>query len=146
MKTITKYQTKDGREFNDDKSAKAHEFLCTKVANAIHPLGTIPEKVSNGDGWIQHSRASVENTKLALLLLAKPLFKGWENLQKAYNNDPLSIHPHSFMGRLLSDCDTPIYSGWNRLMCIDDKYREHQQPYFALNGPDKGHVCIVDRS
>ncbi len=148
MQTITKYKTKDGREFNNETEAKAHEFLLTKIENAVFPLGKSLEYPKSSKGWIQHSRANVEKVHRGLLILAKPLFygKSYPVLTKAYDDNPLSIHPMSTLGRILSNSNSPIYTAWQRLMCIDKEYREHNQPYFAINGPDKEMVCVEDRS
>ncbi len=47
------------------------------------------------------------------------------------------VHPSNIASRFIDDSDcTPLKSAWWRLQCIDDKYREFNQPFYALN-PDK---------
>ena len=43
MKPITKYQTKDGREFNDEVAAEDHEALLDLIESAVAPLGHLPQ-------------------------------------------------------------------------------------------------------
>jgi hypothetical protein len=50
------------------------------------------------------------------------------------------------IGRYLDDSGSGIYKNWYRFMCIDEKYREWQQPYYAIpsvkEGKDFQGVCI----
>lgn len=123
-----------------------HEVMISKVAEAMKPLGKESKKVQSGEGWIQHDPSSVSAAKRGLLLLIRPIFVDhYPNIVHMIDSDPDSVHPDSIVGRILDDMDTPINDGWGRLQCIDAKGREHQQPYFAINGPDEKHVCVEDR-
>lgn len=51
------------------------------------------------------------------------------------------VHRQGIVGRYLDDCGKiHISNVWYRFMCIDDMYREWQQPYFAIN---YGKLCNV---
>lgn len=56
------------------------------------------------------------------------------------------VHRQGIIGRYLDDSGSGAYKYWNRFMCIDEKYREWEQPYYAINieneGKDFNGVCI----
>ena len=145
MKTKTVYVANDGCEFSTEKSAIKHEALLLKIKKAIAPLGNIPKKVEDGKGWVQHSEANYRLAHRALVKLARPLFKSFGELYELSKTNPDVINPMGVAGRILSDYGSCIQVGWQRLCCIDKQFREHQQPYFAINKPDDNHVCIEDR-
>jgi hypothetical protein len=42
------------------------------------------------------------------------------------------VHRQGIVGRFLDDCGKKeIYSTWYRFMCIDDNYKEWEQPYYT---------------
>lgn len=44
------------------------------------------------------------------------------------------VHRQGIVGRYLDDSgNKQIYSFWYRFMCIDDNYKEWEQPYYAIN-------------
>lgn len=145
MTLITQYKTIDGAIFDTEEAAHKHEILVAAIEKAVKPLGKRLEYHKSQEGWVWHKKENVEKAKLDLLKLIRPLAKNFPELLEDIDKNPLSIHPMSFIGRLLDDNDTPIKKGWGRLQCIDDLYREHNQPYFALNGPDKDMICVEDR-
>ena len=145
MKIVQRFQTIDGREFASEDEAIEHDTLAYAVRNAVKPLGKEHPSVEDGKGWVQHSPATVLKVKIALLQLAKPLLKHFPDLLRTIQKDPASISPMGVMCRILSDYNSPINEGWNRLACIDEKGREHQQPYFAINGPKPNQICVEDR-
>lgn len=122
-----------------------YEAALHAVAEAIKPLGArLPHEI-NGKGWIQHSQATVLWVKTALLKIVRPQLLSHPNIIKAIDEDPASIHPRSVVARILDDLDSPAKAAWNRLGCIDEKAREHNQPFFAINGPRAEMVCMEDR-
>lgn len=146
MKPITQYRANDGTVFTTEAAALKHEGMKVQVAYVMLPLGNTPRDVEDGKGWVQHSAASYQAAHHGLIKLAKPLFKSWDNLRIAADKDPDSIHPLGFAGRLLDESQSPISDAWRRLGRIDSKFREHQQAYYAINGPRPEHVCVEDRS
>lgn len=57
-----------------------------------------------------------------------------------------NVHRQGIIGRYLDDSGSGAYKYWNRFMCIDEKYREWEQPYYAINfekeDKDFDGVCI----
>lgn len=56
------------------------------------------------------------------------------------------VHRQGIIGRYLDDSGSVAYVYWNRFKCIDEKYREWEQPYYSINfekeGKDFHGVCI----
>lgn len=56
------------------------------------------------------------------------------------------VHRQGIIGRYLDDSGSGSYKYWYRFMCIDEKYREWEQPYYAINSEkenmDFEGVCI----
>lgn len=141
MKIITKFKTNDGREFNSEVEAAKHEKLLANIERVMRPL-TIPreiaERISNGEGWYQHKIEDVFAAREGILALARPLYA---QSYPVFNTPGKEAHPLSFIGRVLSDNpDDPLGDAWNRFMRIDERGREHQQPYYAYTaGPAANH-------
>jgi hypothetical protein len=140
------YRTADGFQFDSEKAAAAHENLAAKAAAAMAPLGgPLPQAVEDGKGWVQHSQSAYQRAHRALCKLTAPHVKSWDKLYDACLNAPDTIHLMGVIGRIMSDSRGPLSDAWHRLAFIDSSYREHQQPYYAINGPREGQVCVEDR-
>jgi hypothetical protein len=65
---------------------------------------------------------------------------------KDKNTDYTKFHRGGILGRYLSDCSYPIlYQNWHRFMCIDDAFREWEQPYHAnQNYIDNGSITKIN--
>lgn len=144
MKTITKYKANDGTEWNDEASALKRDNLVAQVDAVMAPLGTVPKRVTDGEGWLQHDPEVVIAAKQGILDLCKPDFA---KAFPQFNEPAEKVHPLSIIGRILDDApDDPRSRAWNRFCRIDPQGREHQQCYFAYtDGPAADHVCIEDR-
>lgn len=144
MKTITKYQTRDGAEFADPIKAEHRERLLAQIDSIMRPLGTVPMEVERGKGWVHHDLETVNVAKDRIIELCRE-----EGLAKSFDvfgNRGRDIHPLSIAGRILNDHGGPLDGAWSRFARIDEYGREHQQPYFAYTaGPSPEHVCIEDR-
>lgn len=142
IKTITVYEASDGARFDTLTLAEKREKLLADVALAMSPLGSVPKLVSDDKGWVHHTLEAVRKAKHALLDLAAPSLRGisW------YQSDKYDeIHVQGVAGRIIDDAGGPVATAWARLRCIDTYGREFNQPYHAINGPVKDHVCIDDR-
>lgn len=142
MKAVTKYQSDDGKIFDTEKEAIARDSKALSIKDAYKLLKPIPKNdgcdFANGKGFIQQDPLKVQEFKRQILLLGAIHHEKMAEWAK----DPISVHPQSIVGRILSDCDDLLYRAWSRVMCIDDKWREWGQPYFAIN-PDKGEQVEV---
>jgi hypothetical protein len=143
MEAVTKYKANDGSLWDSESAATERDELIKEVNAAMAPLGERNEAMSDGKGWVQH--------QLETVLRAKDAIIGIVRARKVIPEDVLqgragrAIHPFSIVGRYLDDRGGPLNSAWSRFMSIDEMGREHQQPYFAKNGPDREHYCIETR-
>jgi hypothetical protein len=132
MKTITQYQAEDGRIFNNKAECLNHDAVLRNIDFVMHRMPKRPQtsEFENGDGYIQHNPQTVELVKNALI----DMWQGEENFKLESRAHPAR---YSILGRIFSECNSPLAVPWQRLCCIDDHYREWGQPFFALH-PDKG--------
>lgn len=137
MKPVLKFQSDDGREFATRELCEQHENLVKQIAilEELHLHGPQHKNIHNG--WVQHDTKDVTAFKVAILKLAEPILGG-------PIREPEKVHPHSSVGRMIDDSGSILYAPWVRLMSIDEQGREHNQPYFAINGPDSSHACVAD--
>ncbi len=148
MKEIIRYQTDDGSIFDNCEETRRYEDECFCLKQIEHNYlgGVLP----TSKGWVQHTK---ENYESALLKTWKLFLKNHvdknsnDSLYNALIGNPLSVHPRGVMGRIVNDMDHKAFNHMvYRLSCFDESYREHNQPYFAVNGPNRDHKCIFDRS
>ena len=133
MKQITMYETKDGKKFDNLESAKKYESLCSQMSLLTVMLPQVPDRIdfTNGYGYLQWLDEDVETVKLTVAKNAAK-YLGSDLINKLIENGELS--PSGIIGRILSDANIPVlYNMWLRIMCIDDKFREWGQPYFATH-------------
>lgn len=144
--TLT-YTAADGTRFDTEAAAVQYERLVARIAAAMSPLGKAPADVEDGKGWLQHKPDNVRRAKAALCgLIAPTLEDSWPKLAAACRETPDEVHPMGAVGRIICDCDDPFARAWSRFCRIDGQGREHQQPFYALNGPQPEHSCVEDRS
>lgn len=142
MKTITKFQASDGREFTTEFDCINYEVRITnanEILSLIPPLPKLPDcSFENGAGYLQHDPITFTEFKLAILRAIRPYFP--EGNFKKWVDDTISGKAHaSWVGRLLDEDDRlrPYKDLWSRVYCTDSNFREWGQPYYALN-PDTG--------
>lgn len=91
--------------------------------------------------YIQHLKEDVEKAQTDFLKICD------KELGTNLNTNGV-VHRLGIVGRILSDSDNTLYHYWNRFMCIDEKYREWQQPHYCFNidkYEDKA-ICLNDMS
>ena len=141
MQTITKFKAIDGVEFTDKQECIKYELLIDRVNSIMNTLPKHPDSCdfSNGIGYLQHDKTTLRNAKVSLLTICKEYIDHkW--IQQSIDGD--TVHP-SWVGRLLGDYGIrPLERAWNRFQCIDSKYREWGQPYFAYNPEKATQKCL----
>ncbi len=144
MKAITVYKSIDGSRRDTPEQALERDVLCALIAAAMIPLGKIPSGTNfgNGEGYIRHSDVIVEQVKVSLIGLSRPLLEEWMSTQKKQNL--MDRHPSWFV-RMLDDRAEPLERAWTRLWCIDNQFREWGQPYYA-NHPNEAKQFLLEKS
>ncbi len=129
MKTLLKYKSDDGIEFNTQFECERHERLVLEIQGALAPLGP---KVKLGDGLFkQHDPANVRKASEAVLAIIK---REYPEMNKFTFDTCAPDNPsvwHTYLGRFVSD--TNLWRFTQRLMCINQHTgREYEQPYYAV--------------
>lgn len=142
MRQIAKWEAKDGREFVLKSDCEAYEKLCVEVDALIATLKPRPDlpgcRFENGAGYIQQERGAVLDFQRAITRIAKRSFTSDEfagHFDFAMNADkPVG---YTMVGRLIDEgCPRPVGKAWQRIMCMDSRFREWGQPYYT-NHPEK---------
>lgn len=96
-----------------------------------------------GDKYIQHIPDDVEKAQSEFLKVCSEILKS-----DVYTKG--KIHRQGIIGRYLDDCGVNILNAaWNRFMCIDELYREWEQPYYAFNFEkynEKNSECVNSKN
>lgn len=139
MEAITKFRTVDGREFNTESEAVAHEDCLARVQEAMADWPADPDagtsccEFANGRGYIQLSESLVIGARNRLLdIIAGTIDHRWIAQSR---EDPTV--DYSWVARLLDDYDHCASSAWYRIGCVDKSWRWWGQPYFR-NNPSAG--------
>ncbi len=82
--------------------------------------------------YIQHTPEVVEETQASFIELC---VKDGVLPEKFLEG---KVHRQGIIGRYLDDSGSGTYKYWYRFMCIDEKYREWEQPYYAINTDKEG--------
>lgn len=143
MKIITKYQAKNGIEFDTEAECIEHEALideCERIMSVLKPRPAVSGcDFENGlMGYIQQDESVFLAVKNSLLDIAT---RYSNHLWITETRVDASVHP-SYVGRLLDDFGhrlRPLQSAWARISNTDSKYREWGQGCFR-NNPDKAPV------
>lgn len=89
---------------------------------------------SSCPSYIQHIAKDVEEAQRNFIKLVD------EVLGTKYSGS--EVHRRGIIGRIIDDSgNKELYKGWHRFVCIDDKYREWEQPYYAINEQPKS-ICV----
>lgn len=144
MQAITKWKADDGREFDSEADALAHEGRCARVAAIMAEWPADPDEgkpgcdFANGGGYLQLSEGLVVGTRNKLLdLIAETLSHEWIEDSRDPTTDS------SWVARLLSDShDHCVADAWYRLSCVDSRWRWWGQPFYALNMWEGVQECL----
>lgn len=126
--TVTIYTCIDGKQFDNERSAKLYEDILWEIHSIERNLPERPDNTdfANGHGYIQHQMESLRQARELLYDLA------------------LRVHPsmieYDFFSygfvRALDDSNSVLGKLYYRLVtCVDADLREWGQPYFA-NHPE----------
>lgn len=126
MKSITMYQSVDGKTFKSKDDCVKHEVEYYMAQNIFSDLNPIPTQTDfvNGYGYVQQDLNTVGKVKA--------------NFHQLCNKSIGKDVPFGFIGRYLPDTSS-LGSYFTRFLCIDSKGREWGQPYYATH-PDQAYL------
>ena len=127
---VTRYVSNDGEVWKSGDEAKRRDGLLCLIGVAQSFIKDGPTK---HETFVQQSKGDIFSYKRCLIALAKEFAP-----HDIWNRDPNEIHARGFAARWLDDSCTPLARAWYRLMCTDKKFREWDQPYFAIEADREG--------
>jgi hypothetical protein len=129
MKTITKYQARDGCEFCVLQECVEYEQLLDRIDSIMAMILKRPDSTTftNGGGYIKQDKDTIIKARSRFLDLAS----------ECLGRDVGQVSS-SWLGRYLDDNNSPLYPLYMRLFYrIDQEFREWGQVYYA-NHPSVG--------
>ena len=140
MKEVTRYESEDGSTWKSRQDAWRRDSMIVDVAfvdKELPPVKDAYYQFANGGGYVQRKGETVRSVHKRLLAITETLIPDWFRDQREKFNTNFDDVDPSWFHRMLDGFSPPVESAWSRLYCIDKKFREWGQPYYALN-PDKG--------
>jgi len=132
MQTVTRFKANDGTIFENRGDAEERDRLIAVINDATALL--LPP-VGDRKGYVQQDPAAVLAFKTRLLIIARKV-----GVYGADTATAETTHNQGMMGRFIDDSGCkPLQFAWFRLQCTDEKAREWEQPFYAINagtGPD----------
>lgn len=142
MKEITKWKADDGCEFSDETSCAAYDQLCETVVKVMAAFPPLPKNdgcdFAYGGGFMQLSEAVVTTVRGKLFdIIATRI-----NRRSIEGFRDIKVSP-AFVAKFIDGKNNrPLYAAWQRLSCIDSRWREWGQPYYAIH-PDQGKQVML---
>ena len=132
MKVQTVYVSDDGARFDSAGEAINRDSLVKLVADIMLGLRPIPKddgcRFANGGGYVQQDASVVKEAKRRLMEIAAA---------KLRRDDLLKEDVHvSWALRLLDGALPPVERALSRFYCMDERFREWGQPFYASH-PDE---------
>lgn len=142
MKEITTWRASDGCDFTNKTDCAAYDQLCE---NVIHVMAAFPPhpqhdgcNFSYGGGFMQLSEKVVTTVRCKLIdIIATKINPG-----SVEEFRDLKVPASSVAKFIDGNNIRPLYAAWQRLSCIDSRWREWGQPYYAIN-PDQGQQVML---
>lgn len=133
---VIRFQAKDGTEWTNLQDAKKREKLINDVNKIMKLIPKVNIKI--GKEFYQHQPKDVLAVQSALAILAQTILG--KGVKKDVDQILIATKPmgrYSWLGRYLSDTSeaAPIDRAWGRLSCIDEEFREWEQPYYTTHTP-----------
>lgn len=130
MRQITRYQAKDGSEWQRESDAIDRDNLCRVVDEAIGGFSRT-EGIPHGQ-WVQRSKDELYAVRRRLWAIVLKIHG--DDYPKWRQANPDDVEPMSGVGRVLDDSGGPLAKAWSMLARFNfDNCREYDQPFFAIN-------------
>lgn len=130
MEKLIKFSANDGRLFDSEIECLNYEKFLFDVQSTMDLLKKRPDnnKFSNGEGYIQQNKETIEAAMIKIVELSGlDKMREWNDFYK----DPFNCR-NGIIGRYISESCYPVLSmAWYRFQCMDFRFREWGQPYFA---------------
>ncbi len=123
MEKVIRYQANDGTLFVLPEHAVQRDLVQARIDEVLSKLPKHP----NGEGYVQQKGSAVLACQELAVELSKLEYPGgpWDQ-----------VPPHKINAGAASrylDSNMPVMRLWDRLSCIDQAFREWNQPYFVYH-------------
>jgi hypothetical protein len=130
MRQVSRWIADDGTEFITPDQAIAHDKLCVEIAAIMSRL--VSAEIS-GPGFIQQDPVAVLNVQHSLVMIFERLFPRMVDAHTEFARNATRPAGMTLIGRYMDDCAPgPLNTAWRRIMRMDSKFREYEQPYYAI--------------
>ena len=139
MKKVTYFQATDGSLHKTEKACQAHDTLredIERVRRTVLPKKFDTCAFSNGEGYIQLTEETHGRFSQAVFALIKKKHPG---AAKEYTID------NQWLGRVLSDNESPLYRLWCLVWAIDGQHRLWGQRYYRDHPEEGAPKCLAKR-
>jgi len=135
MKQIAAWIANDGTEFHSQQQCIDYEHLCVEVESIMDAL---PKVEIRGEGYFQHNPGVVLNAQRQIVEIFERVRPGLKDYHTEWARNATVPAGMTLIGRYIDDAGPgPIRKAWWRFQKMDRKFREYEQPYYAIMA-DKG--------
>jgi|HubBroStandDraft_3_1064219.scaffolds.fasta_scaffold267348_2 hypothetical protein len=128
MKAVTRFEALDGTIFDDKNKCVEYEALCQEIADLIAGW---PEQEIRGSGFVQQDKDTVLKIQRGMAIIFERIH--WKDHHTEWAREAARPAGLSLIGRYVDDAGlTPERRVWNRLARLDARFREYEQPYYAI--------------
>lgn len=143
MKYVVQYQANDGSLFDSYEKATERDqelIVIEEITKAC--LKPVP-KECNWKGYVQQHGPAVLDYKRTLMRIARThAFGVSKECDCIWDMDPSVVHARGIAGRYIDDSGHVLLNrAWHRLMCMDEDFREYNQPFYVTHKSEAGEVC-----
>jgi hypothetical protein len=133
VKAITKFQALDGTEFDDKDKCCDYENLCQEISDLT--VSWRGETI-RGEGFVQQDKAIVLRVQRAMVDIFERFH--WKDARTEWAREADIPAGMSLIGRYVDDAGFgPERRVWGRIQRLDNKFREYEQPFYAIRANGK---------
>jgi hypothetical protein len=122
MKAV--FRANNGKVFEDEADARHEDRFIEEVRILLEPFEDVSIKPGE---FVQRNSEQVQSLIDKTYRLLLRYYGASSEIPKLWKQEP-----RGFVGRYLDDGNSPAYSIYGILLSIDNKNRQWQQPYYAL--------------
>lgn len=138
MKVVSRYEALDGTLYDTQKACLKRDRMIQRIRRITDTWPKVPDddncNFANGHGYLQWTEKQFLAAKKAILTILAGEFKKGSTEYAAILNPKTHL---SWPCRMADDMDHLTDRPLNRLYCVDSRFREWGQPYFASH-PETG--------
>jgi hypothetical protein len=131
MRVVTRYQANDGTDFASQQACEEYDRLCTEIlqiSDLVPPVG----EIHDGE-WVQLNPSNVLAMQRGLVEVFERLKPNLKGPHTEWARNAAVPAGNTLVGRYIDDCGpAPLRHAWGRLCCIDRRFRQWSQPYYAI--------------